>query len=164
MPSFNNYFGQQATKLGFQNGGLLNPGTRALGVGSGSGKSNAKSKGYCESSFVPHNIWMCNTFSLNKFYPEYNYVDNCDRPNGYIPYPYYIFSYGCHCECVLQSDYPDYDPDCYPCLDCSACCTIFHCTQNEKFPLRNSTTHPVLMSNHHLHNILLLMPYNNSKH
>ena len=93
LPSFNNYFGQRATKLGFQYGRLLNPGTRALGVGSGSGKSNAKSKGYCESSFVPHNIFMCNTFSLNKFYPEYNYVDNCDRPNGYIPYPYYIFSY-----------------------------------------------------------------------
>ena len=131
LPSFNNYFEQGVTKLGFQNGRMLNTGTRAL-IGRRSGESKAKSKGYCESSYNDH-LWMCTTKSIAKFYADSIFVDKCDRPNGYIPYPWYIFGYGCHCECVLQSDYPEYDPECYPCIPSSKCCTI----TNPNIPMKS---------------------------
>ena len=143
LPSFNNYFGQQATKLGFQNRRMLSTGTRAL-----IGRRSGKSKGYCESSFND-DLFMCTTKSIAKFYADSVFVDKCDRPNGYIPYPYYIFAYGCHCECVLQSDYPEYDPECYPCIPSSKCCTITNpnipTKYNQYFPLKNPNTTTNLM-------------------
>ena len=143
LPSFNNYFGQQATKLGFQNRRMLSTGTRAL-----IGRRSGKSKGYCESSFND-DLFMCTTKSIAKFYADSVFVDKCDRPNGYIPYPYYIFAYGCHCECVLQSDYPEYDPECYPCIPSSKCCTITNpnipTKNNQYFPLKNPNTTTNLM-------------------
>ena len=142
---------------------ILEPGLLALVVGLGSQMQSQKD---IVNLHLYHTTYGCAILlALTSFIPNTIMLIIVIAPMAIFPiHIRYIFFYGCHCECVLQSDYPDYDPDCYPCLDCSACCTIFHCsTKNEKFPLRNSTTHPVLMSNHHLHNILLLMPYNNSK-